>query len=70
MFQCFANQNVHVYINSKLMVVFFRKVMQIPTHKGEHTCECSIVPHTKRWNRFLVMSWIKKKKFNNVHKID
>jgi len=52
------------------MVVFFRKVMQIPTHKGEHSCKCTIVPHTKRWNRFLVMSWIKKKKFNNVHKID
>jgi len=43
MLQCFANQNaLHKTVNMvHVQVVFFVKVMKIPTQKGEHSCKCT-----------------------------
>ena len=41
MFQCFVNQNAHVYIKQSTWKFSLIKVMKIPTQKGEHSCKCT-----------------------------
>ena len=38
MLQCFANQNTHVYHQTVNIVVFYLKIIKIPTQMGEHSC--------------------------------
>ena len=50
MLQCFATQNAHVYINSKQSSFLYKKIMKIPTQKGEQSCKCT---ELKRGNKLL-----------------
>ena len=57
MLKGFANQNAHLYIKSwHVYVVFFLRMLKIPTQKGEHSSKCPSNENTE----YQLYTWFSK----------